>query len=124
MYKVILSFRYLFKRRISYLAFLAVALCVFIVVVVMTVMTGLLNQPIGINYFPVVWDEIEIIGSFSHIYDLDYRIATELIGRGMVNMESLITGRISLDNVIPEGVEEFMKNSRNHIKILASPHLV
>jgi len=26
--------------------------------------------------------------------------------------------------VIPEGVEEFMKNSRNHIKILASPHLV
>ncbi len=42
MYKIILAFRYLFKRRISYLALLAVALCVFIVVVVMTVMTGLL----------------------------------------------------------------------------------
>jgi lipoprotein-releasing system permease protein len=41
MYKVILSFRYLFKRRISYLAFFAVALCVFIVVIVMTVMRGL-----------------------------------------------------------------------------------
>ena len=41
MYKIILSFRYMFKRRISYLALLAVALCVFIVVVVMTVMTGL-----------------------------------------------------------------------------------
>ena len=41
MYKVILSFRYLLKKRISYLAFLAVALCVFIVVVVMTIMTGL-----------------------------------------------------------------------------------
>ena len=88
------------------------------------VMTGLLNEPIGINYFPVVWDEIDIIGSFSHVYDLDYRIATELIGRGMVDMESLITGRISLDNVIPDGIEEFMQNSRNHIKILASPFLV
>lgn len=44
MYKVILPFRYLFKRRISYLAFLAVALCVFIVVVVMTVITGLVRD--------------------------------------------------------------------------------
>lgn len=44
MYKIILSFRYLFKRRISYLAFLAVALCVFIVVVVMTVVSGLVRD--------------------------------------------------------------------------------
>jgi lipoprotein-releasing system permease protein len=44
MYKVILAFRYLFKKRISYLALLAVALCVFIVVVVMTVMTGLVTD--------------------------------------------------------------------------------
>ena len=44
MYKIILPFRYLFKKRVSYLAFLAVALCVFIVVVVMTVMTGLVTD--------------------------------------------------------------------------------
>ncbi len=44
MYKVILPFRYLFRRRISYLALVAVALCVFTVFVVMTVMTGLLND--------------------------------------------------------------------------------
>ena len=41
MYKIILAFRYLIKRRITYLAVLAVAICVFIVVVVMTVLTGL-----------------------------------------------------------------------------------
>ena len=39
-----MAFRYLFKKRISYLALLAVALCVFIVVVVMTVMTGLVTD--------------------------------------------------------------------------------
>lgn len=44
MYKLILPFRYLFKKRISYLAFLAVALCVFIVIVVMTVITGLVRD--------------------------------------------------------------------------------
>lgn len=41
MYKIILAVRYLVKRRITYLAVLAVALCVFMVVVVMTVMTGM-----------------------------------------------------------------------------------
>ena len=43
MYKIILASRYLVKRRITYFAVLAVALCVFIVVVVMTVMTGLVG---------------------------------------------------------------------------------
>jgi len=41
MYKITLALRYMLKRRVSYLALAAVALCVFIVVVVMTVMTGL-----------------------------------------------------------------------------------
>jgi len=44
MYRVILATRYLLKRRITYFAVLAVALCVFIVVVVMTVMTGLVTD--------------------------------------------------------------------------------
>jgi lipoprotein-releasing system permease protein len=44
MYKIILAIRYLLKRRITYFAVLAVALCVFIVVVVMTVMTGLVDD--------------------------------------------------------------------------------
>ena len=44
MYKIILATRYLVKRRITYFAVLAVALCVFIVVVVMTIMAGLVNE--------------------------------------------------------------------------------
>ncbi len=44
MYKFILPFRYMFKKRISYLALLTVVLCVFIVVVVMTVMAGLVED--------------------------------------------------------------------------------
>ena len=44
MYKLTLIFRYLVKRRITHFAMLAVALCVFIVVVVMTVMSGLVGE--------------------------------------------------------------------------------
>ena len=43
-YKIALPIRYLTSKRISWLAFSAVALCVFIVVVVMTVMAGLVNE--------------------------------------------------------------------------------
>ena len=43
MYKLVLAIRYLLRRRIAYFAVLAVALCVFIVVVVMTVMIGLVS---------------------------------------------------------------------------------
>jgi lipoprotein-releasing system permease protein len=43
-YKIALPIRYLIRKRISWLACSAVALCVFIVVVVMTVMTGLVND--------------------------------------------------------------------------------
>jgi len=44
MYKLILISRYLLKRRITHFAVLTVALCVFIVVVVMTVMSGLVGD--------------------------------------------------------------------------------
>ncbi len=44
MYKIILAIRYLVKRRIAYFAVAAVALCVFIVVVVMTILTGLVSD--------------------------------------------------------------------------------
>ena len=43
-YKIGLPIRYLTERRISWLAFSAVALCVFIVLVVMTVMAGLVGD--------------------------------------------------------------------------------
>jgi len=44
MYKLTLIIRYLLRRRITHFAVLAVALCVFIVVVVMTIMTGLVED--------------------------------------------------------------------------------
>ena len=44
MYRIILPIRYFLKRRITYLAVIAVALCVFTVTVVMTVMNGLVYE--------------------------------------------------------------------------------
>jgi len=49
-YKLTLIIRYLLKRRITHFAIAAVALCVFIVVVVMTVMAGLVGDFKQKNY--------------------------------------------------------------------------
>ena len=50
MYKITLALKYFLKRKVSYFAVIAVTLCVFIVVVVMTVMTGLYNDFKQKNY--------------------------------------------------------------------------
>ncbi len=50
MYKLKLAIRYFMRRRITALAVVAVALCVFIVVVVMTVMNGLVEEFRGKNH--------------------------------------------------------------------------
>lgn len=44
MYKFILAIRYLFKRRISYFSVAATALCVFVVFVVITILSGLTSE--------------------------------------------------------------------------------
>lgn len=50
MIKLILAFRYFIKRPITWLAVVAVTLCVFIVLVVMTVMNGLVREFKQLNY--------------------------------------------------------------------------
>lgn len=44
MYKFVLAIRYLFKRRISYFSVAATGLCVFVVLVVITVLSGLTRE--------------------------------------------------------------------------------
>ena len=71
----------------------------------------------------MVWNEIEIVGSFSHIYDIDFKEAVDLIGAGKLTIEPLITKKVSLANAVSGGFEELLNNSKDHIKILISPHL-
>jgi len=85
------------------------------------VITGLHNAPVGINLFPVVCEETEIVGSFSHVFDEDFRQAVEWIGEGKLRPESLITGRIPLEQAVSGGLEALLRNRGEHLKILISP---
>ncbi len=104
MYKIILSFRYLLKRRISYLAFLAVALCVFIVVVVMTVITGLVRD-FKVNNHKWVGDCIvgtESLVGFAYYEDFIKRIEKSDFIEGIssvVKSYALVRGRDSEEGI-------------------------
>jgi lipoprotein-releasing system permease protein len=118
MYKVILSFRYLFKRRISYLAFLAVALCVFIVVVVMTVITGLVRD-FKVNNHKWVGDCVvgtESLVGFAYYEDFIKRIEESDFVEGVsavVKSYALIRARGAEESIGMEimGIEP-LKHSR------------
>jgi len=80
------------------------------------------NEPVPINFFPLVCDEIQLIGSFSHIYDEDFAAAVTLLGSRRINAEPFITGRIALDDMVEKGLEELIANKATHLKILVSPY--
>jgi len=85
------------------------------------VLLSLHNDPVPINLFPAVANELELIGSFSHVYDDDFATAVILLGNGRVQAEPLITGRIGLDDLVEKGLKELVMNKAKNLKILVSP---
>ena len=85
------------------------------------VMVGLHDSPVGINLFPLVCKEIVIKGAFSHVYDVDFSEAVDLLGAGRIKAEPLITSRIGIDDLVEKGFDELIQNKNDHLKILISP---
>jgi len=85
------------------------------------VYVGVHNEPIPYNFFPLVNNELELIGSFSHVYDEDFKTAVSFLGDGRIKVDPLITSRISLDDLIGKGLNELLSNKTGNLKILVSP---
>ena len=88
------------------------------------VITGLHNEPVGVNLFSLVCREITLRGSFSHIYDVDFAEAVALLGAGRIAAAPLITARIGIFEAIEKGFERLLHNKGEHLKILISPQNV
>jgi (R,R)-butanediol dehydrogenase/meso-butanediol dehydrogenase/diacetyl reductase len=87
------------------------------------VFLGQHNQPVPFNFTPFINNELELIGSFSHIYDEDFAAAVTLLGDGRINPEPLITAHISLEDLVEKGFEEFWAHKTRNLKILVSPQI-
>lgn len=85
------------------------------------VIIGTHTEPTSIELFPVVTGEIAIKGSFSHVYNEDFAYAVDLLGSGRVEVESLITARIHIDDLVEKGLNELLEHGSRNLKILVSP---
>jgi regulator of RNase E activity RraA len=68
------------------------------------VVLGIGSQPAQVAPMDLVAGEKSIIGSLSHVWDDDFRIALGLLGRGAVRAAPLITDRIPLGAAVTGGL--------------------
>ena len=87
------------------------------------VLVGLHDAPVPVQLVSVVIGEQELIGSFSHVYDLDFVAAVELLATGHIVAGPLITAQIPLGDLVSRGLEELASTKARHLKILVSPQV-
>jgi (R,R)-butanediol dehydrogenase/meso-butanediol dehydrogenase/diacetyl reductase len=85
------------------------------------VVLGIGTRPAKIAPMDLVVGEKSIIGSLSHVWDEDFRIALRLLGRGAAQAAPLITDRIPLSAAVTGGLALLRDEPAKHVKILVQP---
>jgi (R,R)-butanediol dehydrogenase/meso-butanediol dehydrogenase/diacetyl reductase len=80
---------------------------------------GVFEQPAPLDYTDLVFGEKTVMGSMGGYGVFDEAI--EMMAEGEFIGDPLITGRISLDDIVIGGFEELVEHKEAHIKILVSP---
>jgi len=85
------------------------------------VVLGIGTRPATVPPLDLVVGEKSIIGSLSHVWDEDFRIALGLLGRGAVRAAPLISDRIRLSAAVSGGLALLRDEPAKHVKILVQP---
>jgi (R,R)-butanediol dehydrogenase/meso-butanediol dehydrogenase/diacetyl reductase len=82
-------------------------------------LVGLVPEAVTANALLIVAHEKEIIGSSAYVDE--FPEAIDLLARGQVEVDSLVTGRVPLGRGLADGIEALLRPDLGHIKILVSP---
>jgi (R,R)-butanediol dehydrogenase/meso-butanediol dehydrogenase/diacetyl reductase len=83
------------------------------------IILGVFEQPAPLDYTDLMFGEKTVMGSMGGYGMFDEAI--RMMASGGFNGDSLITGRISLDDIVTGGFETLIKHKEEHCKILVSP---
>ena len=86
------------------------------------VLVGILSKNPTIHINRINNDEVELTGSLAYAHDFDAAIA--LAADGRVGLDNLITGRIALRDIIPDGFERFERDANEHLRIIVDTQAV
>jgi (R,R)-butanediol dehydrogenase/meso-butanediol dehydrogenase/diacetyl reductase len=85
------------------------------------VLLGIVTESAPVAPMDLVGGEKSLIGSLSHVWDEDFRVALNLLGRGAVQAAPLITDRIPLAAAVSGGLALLRDDPGKHLKILVRP---
>lgn len=86
-----------------------------------TVLLGVFPEAVPLEMIDFLFGEKTVLASLSHVYDDDFRTAVDLVNRGLVELEPLITSRIGLSEVVERGFEALLADPAAHLKIIVVP---
>jgi (R,R)-butanediol dehydrogenase/meso-butanediol dehydrogenase/diacetyl reductase len=85
------------------------------------VFNSVVASDVTIPALDMVMDEKEIVGTMSHSFDREYAWAVQYLVDGRVNVEPMITSRVSLEDAVCHGFDRLLAD-RGQIKMLVTPH--
>lgn len=83
------------------------------------VLVGIFERESSLNFFDVVATEKHIIGSLA--YNGEFATVINLLNDGRLTAKPLITGKISIDDIVEKGFEELVNRKDENIKIIVKP---
>ncbi len=85
------------------------------------VVVGIFEKPAALDWFPIVFFEKTVIGTFAYAEEFDDVI--EMLADGRLQPDPMITGRIGVKDIVAGGFEELLNNKEQNVKILVSPDI-
>jgi Threonine dehydrogenase and related Zn-dependent dehydrogenases len=86
---------------------------------------SLFEENIEFDPNPLVHGERTVRGIFAYesgpLGHRDYKTVIKLIDKGQIDPEPLVTGRVSLENIVTDGFERLTDRAGGHVKILVKP---
>jgi (R,R)-butanediol dehydrogenase/meso-butanediol dehydrogenase/diacetyl reductase len=84
------------------------------------VIVGIFEEPSSFNFFSLSGTDKKVIGSLVYTVE-DFKRVSLLLASGQLKSESLITGKIQLEDIVEKGFKELINNKDNNIKIIVHP---
>jgi (R,R)-butanediol dehydrogenase/meso-butanediol dehydrogenase/diacetyl reductase len=80
---------------------------------------GIFERPSNLHFNDLVFTEREIKGALA--YTGDFSPVISMIDDGRLDAETMITGKIGLEDIVAQGFDELVNHKDTNIKIIVSP---
>lgn len=83
------------------------------------VLVGIFEEASEINFFNLVATEKAVVGALA--YAGEFATVIDYINDGRFDVDSLVTGKIPLSDIVEKGFEELVNRKEQNIKIIVNP---